>query len=309
MVNNNIDKNHEFRKKIERVRETSIMAQQLQFVYLSQSEYDNLGTKVVGRLYFTSDTHRIYKGGDLYAQASFDELLGLTSSSIEKDTATFDTVTASTATFDNLIVTGDVTVSLSEVEFDTLTASSILVNGSSVALEGHVHGTSEITGLESYVQAMVESGVSPIETSVSAMAATMSGITSSSIYKESATFGNLTVTGDITMSLSQAQFGSISASQIQVNGSNVSLEGHTHSSVDITDFTSAVVAAGTSVFASVSHIHDGLSGITSSSIEKDSANFTTVSASTATFDNLIVTGDVTLSLSQVQFGSISASQI
>ena len=48
------------------------MAQQIQFIYLSQSEYDNLASKNVGKLYFTSDTHRIYKGSDLYAATTFD---------------------------------------------------------------------------------------------------------------------------------------------------------------------------------------------------------------------------------------------
>lgn len=38
----------------------------VQFISLSQSEYDNLGTKQDGRLYFTTDTHRIYKGSVRY---------------------------------------------------------------------------------------------------------------------------------------------------------------------------------------------------------------------------------------------------
>lgn len=43
------------------------MAQQVQFVYLTQSEYDALATKDQGRLYFTSDTGRMYRGTEAYA--------------------------------------------------------------------------------------------------------------------------------------------------------------------------------------------------------------------------------------------------
>lgn len=42
------------------------MAQHVQFVYLTQSEYDALATKDQGRLYFTSDTRRVYRGSTTY---------------------------------------------------------------------------------------------------------------------------------------------------------------------------------------------------------------------------------------------------
>ena len=42
------------------------MAQHVQFVYLTQSEYDALETKDQGRLYFTSDTRRVYRGSTTY---------------------------------------------------------------------------------------------------------------------------------------------------------------------------------------------------------------------------------------------------
>lgn len=85
------------------------MAQQIQFVQLAQSEYDGLSSKSPGNIYFTSDTHRIYKGSDLYAATTFDQLT-----------------------------------------FSSIEASDITVNGSAVALEGHTHGVSDITGLSSY---------------------------------------------------------------------------------------------------------------------------------------------------------------
>lgn len=85
----------------------SIMAQQIQFIYLSQSDYDNTNPKNEGRIYFTSDTHRIYKGSDLYAATTFDQL-----------------------------------------NFGTISASGITVDGNAVSLEGHTHVMSEITDLD-----------------------------------------------------------------------------------------------------------------------------------------------------------------
>lgn len=87
-------------------------------------------SKSSGQLYFTSDTHRIYRGTDLYA------------------TTSFDTVSAQTATFGDLTVTGNVSMSLSQVEFGSIVASEISVNGSSVALEGHTHSIDDIEDYE-----------------------------------------------------------------------------------------------------------------------------------------------------------------
>ena len=92
------------------------MAQQIQFIYLTQSDYDNLNPKNEGRIYFTSDTHRIYKGSDLYATTTFDAL-----------------------------------------ECGTISASGLIVNGSAVSLEGHVHSVSEIDGLDSAITAATSS--------------------------------------------------------------------------------------------------------------------------------------------------------
>ena len=176
------------------------------------------------------------------------------------------------------------------MEFGSIVASEITVDGSSVSLEGHTHGMSEIDGLESISSAL-------------------SGITESEISKTSATFQDLVVTGDVTFSVDQLDFQSLTASSITVDGKSVSLDGHGHSASDISDFTSSVVSIGASVFASAAHTHDGLQGLTSNSISKDSASFNSISASTATFENLVVTGDVSLSLSQVEFGIIMASDI
>ena len=83
-----------------------------------------------------------------------------------------------------------------------------------MALEGHTHSMSEIEGIESITSAM-------------------SGITESEISKTSATFQDLVVTGDVTFSVDQLDFQSLTASSILVNGSSVALEGHGHSASDI----------------------------------------------------------------------------
>lgn len=81
-----------------------IMENQIKFIQLSQSEYDSISPKSTGSLYFTTDTHRIYKGGDLYASTTFDSL-----------------------------------------KFEDLSATSIKVDGVDVSLEGHTHTKSEIS--------------------------------------------------------------------------------------------------------------------------------------------------------------------
>lgn len=216
-------------------------------------------------------------------------LEGITQSEVTKNKVSasagvFDQISAESATFSSI------TVQVADFTTTRVSAQAMTVGGSNVSVEGHTHGMSEIEGLES-------------------LATTLSGITKSTIAKASATFQDLVVTGDVTFSVDQLDFQSITASSILVNGSSVALEGHVHSASDISDFASAVVSAGTSAFASASHSHDGLQGLTSSSITKDFASFNSISASTATFDNLVVIGDVSLSLSQVQFGSIMASDI
>ena len=50
------------------------MAYHVQFINLTQSEFDDISSKSFANVYFTSDTHRIYKGSDLYAATTFDQL-------------------------------------------------------------------------------------------------------------------------------------------------------------------------------------------------------------------------------------------
>ena len=139
------------------------MAQQIQFIYLTQSEYDALNPKNAGRIYFTSDTHRIYKGSDLYAATTFDQL-----------------------------------------NFSSITASSITVDGSAVALEGHTHPVSDIEGLGTTLSAYASashlhsiSDVNGLQSALSACASSghthveLNGITSNSISKANASFASV----------------------------------------------------------------------------------------------------------------------
>lgn len=51
----------------------------IQFISLTQEEYDNLGAKQDGKLYFTSDTKRIYKGSELFSDTDFSNFVKLRS--------------------------------------------------------------------------------------------------------------------------------------------------------------------------------------------------------------------------------------
>ena len=174
------------------------MAQQIQFIYLTQSDYDSLASKNVGRIYFTSDTHRIYKGSDLYAATTFDQL-----------------------------------------NFSSIDASSITVDGNAVSLEGHTHPASEVTGLQSVLDGLSSTYAlashSHAISDVTGLPAIVSGITSSSIEKENGQFVNLNATN---LSVSQLTVDAtvVSANSMTVGGSNVSVEGHTHSIDDIEDY-------------------------------------------------------------------------
>ena len=159
-------------------------------------------------LYFTSDTHRIYRGSDVYA------------------TNSFETVSASTATFENLVVTGDVSMSLSQVEFGSICATDIVVDGSSVAVVGHLHSIPDISGLSSILSGITEASMS--KNQVSANAGTFDNITA-----DVGNFRLISVSG--------------SENAITVNGTNVSLEGHTHSMADVTGLASAIQAIELSI--------------------------------------------------------------
>ena len=303
------------------------MAQQIQFIYLTQSDYNNL-TPQTNKIYFTSDTKRIYKGSDLYAATTFDQL-----------------------------------------NFNSIEASSITVDGDPVSVEGHTHVMSEITDLDTTAFAssththpelsgltsssitkdtgtftnLVVTNASLDATSITASGVEVNGeIQASTVSASSATFQTLTVTGEVTMSLSSVDFQNINASSLTVNGSAVSLEGHSHSASEISGLDAAISAATSSfaltghthvvseitdfdatAFASSNHTHPELSGLTSSTITKETGTFTNlvvasasftatnveaeeISASTATFGDINVTGTASLNATHVSASTLTA---
>ena len=120
------------------------MANQIQFIQLSQAEYDNISSKNDGSLYFTTDTHRIYKGGDLYASTTFDSLKfeDLSATSIKVDGKDVS-LEGHTHNVDELDGWKDV-----ELEFGSIEAEEIKVNDQDVSVVGHKHTTADIEGIE-----------------------------------------------------------------------------------------------------------------------------------------------------------------
>ena len=101
--------------------------------------------------------------------------------------------------------------------FNSIEASDITVNGSSVSLEGHTHSASDIDGLGAFVSAATQNfsqnGHKHAIADVTNLSGIVAGITNTTVSKSSGSFNTLTV-----------------------GGSNVSLEGHTHSIDDIEDY-------------------------------------------------------------------------
>lgn len=205
----------------------------------------------------TVDGKSVSLDGHVHSASDIDGLQGLTSNSISKDSASFNSVSASSATFGDIVVTGSVTFSVDQLDFDTLTASTILLNGSSVSVEGHSHPMSEIQGLES--------AFGQVNASISTFSNALQGIEPTSISKSTATFGNLTVTGSVTFSTDQLDFDTLTASTILLNGSSVSVEGHTHSFADVTGLSSSIDFMSSqlsSISTELSSLANGLSGQT-----------------------------------------------
>ena len=106
------------------------------------------------------------------------------------------------------------------------------------------------------------------------LSSAMSGITESEITKTSAIFQDLVVTG--LLSIDQLDFQSLNASSIVVDGVSVALEGHSHSMMDIVGLDA--------VSASISSMGEQLDGVTQHGINKSTATFGDVSASTMTLE-------------------------
>ena len=229
--------------------------------FITSSAFDALSVKDSNTIYFVDD-NSISKWAELYGATTFDQL-----------------------------------------EFSDISASSITVNGSAVALDGHTHAFNDITGLQSAIDGLssIYAGTSHSHaiSDITNLSTILTGVSESSLTKD-------TITGDIgnfrLLSVSgSANFAvnNVSANAVSVNGTPVSLEGHTHgvsevtglaaaisaatsgfassqhshSHADITDFDSAVVSAGSSSFAPISHSHSisSVTGLTASLSELSSS--------------------------------------
>ena len=162
-------------------------------------------------MYFTSDTHRIYKGNVLYAATTFDQM-------------NFRVIEAEG------IKVGGKSVSL---QGHTHTASEV----TGVALSDHTHEASEINGLTEMLSDLV-----PIQfvsrAAFDAMAtpdpSVIYFVDDNSIYKGSELYG--------AASFDQLEYSTIDAKTLTVDGQNVSLEGHTHTLSDIASASEAIAA-------------------------------------------------------------------
>lgn len=150
----------------------------------------------------------------------------------------------------------------------------------------------------------------------------LSGITSSSIEKDTVTadigyFRLLSVSGSANFAVN-----TVSANAVTVNGTEVALVGHSHSVADIDGLSTALSGYASashthdisditnlqttlSAFAESDHTHDELAGITDSSISKTGGNFDTLTASTATFGMLNVTNSATFDITNLVASTIS----
>ena len=203
--------------------------------FITSSAFDALSVKDSNTIYFVDD-NSIYKGDELYGATTFDQL-----------------------------------------EFSDISASSITVNGSAVALDGHTHAFNDITGLQSAIDGLssIYAGTSHSHaiSDITNLSTILTGISESSLTKD-------TITGDIgnfrLLSVSgSANFAvnNVSANAVSVNGTPVSLEGHTHSVSEVTGLSNV------------------LSGISETGITKD-----TVTASVGTFSNSLTVGGSSVAL-------------
>lgn len=138
------------------------------------------------------------------------------------------------------------------------------------------------------------------------MEAILSGITSSSVEKDTVTadIGNfrlLSVSGSANFAVN-----TVSANAVTVNGTEVALSGHTHSVADIDGLSTALGG-----FATSGHTHEELTGITQTSISKVNANFTTVTANAGTFNTLTTTdlNFTNLSISSAAVSSMTVTNL
>lgn len=252
----------------------------------------------------------------------------ITGLSEKVDGLTSDTVSKVNGNFTNVSTT-NLTVVDAMLEATTISANVVTVGGVSVALVGHTHSEYALSSHTHDIYAMSQHSHQISE--VSGLSDVLSGISLSGIEKDmgtfasvsasTATFGDINVTGtaslsttSITASTLTAGAGSFSTG-LTVGGSNVALEGHSHSEYALSSHTHVQYAASdhdhNGVYASASHSHaisdvtdlsDILSGITSSGVEKDA-----VTADIGTFRLLSVSGSANFAVNNVSANAVTVN--
>lgn len=178
------------------------MAQQIQFIQLTQSQYDGLADLTSNKLYFTTDTHRIYKGADLYAATEFDQL-----------------------NFTNISASGI-----------TVNGSNVSLEGHTHLITDVADLNGVLTGITATGITKTNGSFSGTlsAATISGTGATFIGTVSASTLSGTAVNGtNGNFTGTVSAS-------AIVASSLTVGGSSVALSGHTHSINDVTNLSTTL---------------------------------------------------------------------
>jgi hypothetical protein len=154
---------------------------------------------------------------------------------------------------------------------------------STVASSTHTHP--ELSGI---TQSTITKDTGTFTNLVVASASfTATNVEAEEISASTATFGDINVTGTASLSATNVSASTLTAisgsfNNLTVGGSSVALVGHTHVMSEITDLD-------TTAFASSTHTHPELSGLTSSSITKDTGTFTNLVVTNASLDATSIT--------------------
>ena len=250
------------------------MSQQVQFIQLTQYEYNNLsssGKIQQNRLYFISDTHDIYKGTVRYAIGQVIDH--------RQDVSTIDGIDSR---IDSRVQTA--LNSIDEIECETLEANGIKVDGKNVSVEGHTHEKADVQGLDSDIQNLQSQ---------------INGKAYSSHTHSISNITNLqtTLNGKASTSHNHA-ISDVTNLQTTLNGK--SNTGHTHTTSNITGLTDRLNGIAnaniTKTTGSFSTLNTTINGMTNQNVGTalQGVYQNSINKSTGTFSNLTVTSNLTI---------------